>query len=71
MAIIAINFNDGPVDGFLNLKGLAPLFPEYENSDVVLEIEDWMSPEKNNGINNHYFVGEFLLDKLPFHLERF
>lgn len=42
LAIIAINFNDGPVDGHINLKYLGKYFPESENSDIVLEIEDWI-----------------------------
>ena len=39
MGIIAINFNDGPIFGTINLKQLQQFFPEADNSNIVVEIE--------------------------------
>ena len=41
MALIAINFNDGKVDPFMNLKNLKYYFTNYETSNVVAKLCDW------------------------------
>ena len=46
MALVAINFNDGEVDMFLNLSNLKLYFPNYLNSDVVVRLRNWSNPEK-------------------------
>jgi hypothetical protein len=40
MALIAINFNEGPIYMHFNLKSLKYLFPNSENSNIVVEIKD-------------------------------
>lgn len=36
LALVAINFNEGPVTMTFNLKSLKYLFPNYENSNIVI-----------------------------------
>lgn len=48
VALIAINFNDGEVDMFMNLNNLRYFFPNYEMSNIVVRIRDWSFPEREN-----------------------
>lgn len=48
VALVAINFNDGGVDMFVNLTGLKYYFPNSENSDVVVKLSDWNKPEEDD-----------------------
>jgi len=38
LAIVVINFNDGPVEGFITANRLKHLFPNFNDSDIVVEI---------------------------------
>lgn len=68
--LIIINFNDGPVDGHVNLKSLGDCFPDYKESNIVIELSNVLQPHDTDP-NNLYFVGEFIDGKIPFHLEFF
>lgn len=60
LAIIAINFNDSPVHVYLNLKNLKFLFKNYETSDMIVRVEDWLSKEEKF---DYFSVGEFINDR--------
>lgn len=59
MAIVAINFNDGHIVGKINFQNLKKYFPNYNNSGIVVEQEDWLNQE-GNGKYNYYFISEIL-----------
>jgi glycogen synthase len=68
VAIIAINFNDHPVSGYLDLKNLSSKMDEMEG--VIYSIGKWFSPETDE----YYFKEELILDQhyisiLPYHSE--
>ena len=71
MALVAINFNDGRVDLFMNLKNLRTQFPNYDDSNVVVKLEDWSRPENNNEETSYYFIGELLNERLEVSLINF
>lgn len=50
IAIVMINFNDGPVDGFITANRLKHLFPNFAESDIVVEVENWMQPQSNSSV---------------------
>ena len=71
MALVAINFNDGDVDLFMNMRNLRYYFPNSENSDVVVRLRNWSMPEAEVADENLYFIGEFIEDHLEWHLRSF
>ena len=71
MALIAINFNDGDVDLFLNMKNLRYYFPDSEDSDVVVKLRNWSNPEYEVDEENLYFIGELIEEHLEYHLRAF
>lgn len=48
LALIAINFNDGGIDMFMNLKNLRYYFPNHDDSNVVVRLRNWTTPEKDD-----------------------
>lgn len=71
VALIAINFNDGEVDMFMNLNNLRYFFPNYEMSNIVVRIRDWSFPERENQKTSYYYIGNLLSARLETHLRNF
>lgn len=70
MALVAINFNDGEVNLFMNLKNLKYQFPDYENSDVVVKMNDWIKADNvDDDVMNYYFIGELINHRLEITLK--
>lgn len=67
LALVAINFNEGPVFMSFNLKSLKFLFPNYENSNIVLEIKDVFNPNQNE--DNFYIISELIASKIEVKVE--
>jgi starch synthase len=64
MALIAINFNDGAVDLFMNLKNLKYYFTNYVDSNIVVKLQDWSG---NNNVveeESYYYIGELINQRL-------
>ena len=64
MALIVINFNDGEMDVFLNMKNLRYYFPNSENSDVVVKLRNWSHPHCEIEEENLYFIDELIEERL-------
>ena len=45
---------------YLNLKNLKFIFKNYENSDLVVKVEDWLSKEEKS---DYFTVGELINDR--------
>lgn len=60
IAIIAINFNDSPAHVYLNLKNLKFLFKNYETSDMIVKVTDWLSKDEKF---DYFSVGELINDR--------
>jgi hypothetical protein len=58
------------VDLFITLKDLAIFFPNYEESDVVVKLRDWICPESEQFSEeiSYYYIGEFLNERLEMNL---
>lgn len=65
--LIAINFNKEPVDMSFGLKPLKSIFPNSENSDIVIELRDVFNEEAN--VDNYYTINDFLTSKLEYHIK--
>jgi hypothetical protein len=64
---VAINFNEGPVQMSFNLKSLKYLFPNYENSNIVVEIRNVFEPGADK--DNFYVLDEFIRSKIEVQLQ--
>lgn len=71
LALIAINFNDGEIDMFMNLRNLRYYFKSHEDSDIVVRLRDWSHPQNDDDSINYYYIGEFLADRMEIHLRNF
>lgn len=69
MALVAINFNDGEVNLFMNLKNLKYQFPDYENSDVVVKMNNWNKTDIVDDTLSYYFIGELINQRLEISLK--
>lgn len=70
-SVIVINFNDVPVHAYISLKPLQQYFPNFEDSDIVVDMEDWVGEDRKNkrledGLpdESRYFLGEILNERL-------
>ena len=45
---------------YLNLKNLKFLFKNYETSDMVVKLEDWLAKEEKS---DHFTVAELINDR--------
>ena len=45
---------------YLNLKNLKFLFKNYESSDMVVKLEDWLAKEEKS---DHFTVAELINDR--------
>jgi starch synthase len=71
IAIIAINFNDGEIDMFMNLRNLRYYFPNSERSNIVVKLRNWSYPELENEETSYFYIGNFLTSRLEAHLKNF
>lgn len=71
MALIAINFNDGQIEMFLNLRNLRHYFPDHETSNVVVRLRDWSHPNREIEEESYYFIGELINAHLEVSLYNF
>ncbi|KAL4507061.1 hypothetical protein ABPG72_001854 [Tetrahymena utriculariae] len=70
--VVVINFNDAPVQAYINLKPLRQYFPNYEDSDLVVQMESWVKDEKYEDDQlDHYFIGELINERLLISLHNF
>lgn len=67
IAIIAINFNEGPVHAYLNLRNLSFLFSDYKQSDIIIKVTNWLQvksqTDEKSEISDYYSVAEFIDEK--------
>ncbi|CAK79065.1 unnamed protein product (macronuclear) [Paramecium tetraurelia] len=71
MALIAINFNDGEIDMFMNLRNLRYYFPNSERSNIVVRLRNWSYPNLENEETSYFYIGNFLTSRLEVHLKNF
>lgn len=71
-SVVVINFNDSPVIAYINLKPLKQYFQNVDDSDLVVQVENWVKDQnlEDNELD-HYFLGELLNDRLLINLHNF
>lgn len=53
------------VNAYLNVRSLKFLFENYEETNIILKVEDWLAPpgKKEHEKTDYFTVKEFIEDK--------